>query len=102
MSGIGFVRQMTLFVGNKKNTKQNISRIVKLGMLTHCLRQGFDAEVKFRDFTVHLFTSMEMAEAEWSANSPMDEYWQPDYHKALEGASPRWFKATLCYILERR
>ena len=61
-------------------------------MLTHCLRQGFDAEVKFRDFTVHLFTSMEMAEAEWSANSPMDEYWQPDYHKALEGAAPGGLK----------
>ena len=42
MSGIGFVQANDIFSSrNKRIPKQNISRIVKLGMLTHCLRQGF-------------------------------------------------------------
>lgn len=68
-------------------------------MLTHCFNTTFDAEVRYKKYTVQLFTSMQQVEAEWNEYCPMDEYWQPDYHKALEEAAPGGLKTL--YVIFR-
>lgn len=56
-------------------------------MLPHC-KEKREIHARYKSYEVRLYTSIHDAEHEWSTHCPTDEYWESDYHKALEEAPP--------------
>lgn len=56
-------------------------------MLPHC-KEKREIHARYKSYEVRLYTSINDAEQEWSTHCPTDEYWEAEYHKALEDAPP--------------